>query len=702
MTKPKLYALLVGINNYPKGIRKLSGCHNDVSRMQSYLKEQADHFDLAIAPPLLDDRATKANIVNSFRSHFKAAQAEDTVLFYFSGHGCREEADPQLWPNEYDKKLEGLVCYNPVPWNGVDKNDLIGPQVLLVDKELRYLIWELMQGHPGGQGPHVVMLADCCHSGDHTRAAAVDPLNFGIRQVEYTARKRALTDFLFPAAWLEQKQTSPAGEVEDYLEGAHVQMGACQARQLAKETELGPEGKISGVFTYYLLAFLRYNQGNLSYYDLRYHLKVFTRFRYEQVPQIYIPPAHSGLYHRGFLNRPIKAGKPFVAQLHHDEQKGWILNKGGLDSVSRRSLIKVQIGAQQSIEARPQEVHPDLSLLTFAAQDQIKLDTQKTYPCQIEGLRSEPLNLGIETKEEVPESSFLETLQEKMLEQVKGLNFVPEAKEGAYTLHFVQGEYRLSSDNCPFRPIVRPIGIQSDGAIEKLGQYLRQISQWEYVKGLQSELVDQSIFAHGLPLDIHINLLGEDGHFRIKTKQTEEFIELPLAQKDRKWTGRVQIWIRNKYDRPLWVCPLYLDSNFSVSPLLKTRVACIERKSELLVKETNISLKAHFYDYNWPADVSTIKFIVSTQDNIEVAPLLMEQGLPLPVTLETKRDTGDFRSLEQEVELTQHGWVTQTLSLYIPNPEFGRIGAEKLAAMRTHGVLKDYVEGIWGMQVHKK
>lgn len=697
MTKPKLYALLVGINNYPKGIRKLAGCHNDVRRMQTYLKEQADYFDLAIAPPLLDDRATKANIVQHFRSHFKAAQAEDTVLFYFSGHGCREEADPELWPNEYDKKLEGLVCYNPVAWNGVDKNDLIGPQVLLVDKELRYLIWELMRGHSKEQGPHVVMLADCCHSGDHTRAAERDPLSLGIRQVERTARRRALTEFLFPAAWLEQKQTSPAGEVEDYLEGAHVQMGACQARQLAKETELGPEGKISGVFTYYLLAFLRQNQGNLSYYDLRYHLKVYTRFRHEQVPQVYIPPAHSGLYHRGFLNRPIKAGKPFVAQLHHDEQKGWILNKGGLDSVSRRSRIKVQIGVQESIEAQPQEVQPDLSILTIAAQDQVKLDTEQTYPCQIEGLRSEPLNLCIETKvEELLEASFLETLHEKMLEQVKGLNFVPEAKEGTYTLHFVQGEYRLSSDNCPFRPIVRPIGIQSDGAIEKLGQYLRQISQWEYVKGLQSELVDQSIFGHGLPLDIRINLQGEDGHFRPKAKLTEEFIELPLAQKDRKWTGRVQIWIRNKYDRPLWVCPLYLDSNFSVNQLLKTRVACIERNSELLVKETNISLQAHFYDYNWPADVSTIKFIVSTQDNIEVAPLLMEQGLPLPITLETKRDTGDFRSPKQETELTEHGWVTQTLSLNIPNPEFGRISAEKLAAMREHGVLKDYVEGIWG------
>jgi Caspase domain len=699
MTKPKLYALLVGINNYPKGIRKLAGCHNDVSRMQSYLKEQADYFDLAIAPPLLDDRATKANIVQHFRSHFKAAQAEDTVLFYFSGHGCREEADPQLWPNEYDKKLEGLVCYNPVPWNGVDKNELIGPKVLLVDKELRYLIWELMQGHPGGQGPHVVMLADCCHSGDHTRAAAVDPLNFGIRQVEYTARKRALTEFLFPATWLEQKQTSPAGEVEDYLEGAHIQMGACQARQLAKETELGPEGKFSGVFTYYLLAFLRYNQGNLSYYDLRYHLKVFTRFRYEQVPQIYIPPAHSGLYHRGFLNRPIKAGKPFVAQLHHDEQNGWILNKGGLDSVSRRSLIKVQIGAQQSLEARPQEVHPDLSLLTFAAQDQLKLDTQQTYPCQIEGLRGEPLNLCIETKEEeLPDASFLESLQEKMLEQVKGLNFVPEAKEGAYTLHFVQGEYRLSSDNCAFRPIVRPIGIQSDGAIAKLGQYLRQISQWEYVKGLQSELVDQSIFGHGLPLDIRINLLDGNGNFRPKAKLAEEFIELPLAQKDGKWTGRVQIWIRNKYDRPLWVCPLYLDTDFSVSPLLKTRVESIEPKAELLVKETNISLKTHFYDYNWPADVSTIKFIVSTQDNIEVAPLLMEQGLPLPVVLEELRK-GENKGLdgdEEEALEQKEGWVTQTLTLQIPNPEFNRIDEAKLAAMRAHGVLKDYVEGIWG------
>lgn len=53
MTKPRLYALLVGINKYQDGIRPLFGCKNDVHKFSQYLKDQADHFEVELAPPLL-------------------------------------------------------------------------------------------------------------------------------------------------------------------------------------------------------------------------------------------------------------------------------------------------------------------------------------------------------------------------------------------------------------------------------------------------------------------------------------------------------------------------------------------------------------------------------------------------------------------------------------------------------------------------
>lgn len=68
MTKLKLHAILVGINDYHKGISPLQGCHNDVQNMQRYLAEQADYFELSIQL-LLDKQTTKANIIKTFTRH---------------------------------------------------------------------------------------------------------------------------------------------------------------------------------------------------------------------------------------------------------------------------------------------------------------------------------------------------------------------------------------------------------------------------------------------------------------------------------------------------------------------------------------------------------------------------------------------------------------------------------------------------------
>lgn len=37
-----LYALLVGINNYPAPVSKLDGCVNDINAIEDYLKTRVD------------------------------------------------------------------------------------------------------------------------------------------------------------------------------------------------------------------------------------------------------------------------------------------------------------------------------------------------------------------------------------------------------------------------------------------------------------------------------------------------------------------------------------------------------------------------------------------------------------------------------------------------------------------------------------
>lgn len=691
MTKPKLHAILVGINDYHSGIRPLQGCHNDVQNMQRYLTEQADYFELNIHPPLLDKSATKDNIVKTFRQHFQDAAASDTVLLYFSGHGCRESADPTLWPNEYDQLLEGWVCYKPEQEDDADKTDPISPHVLLVDKELRYLISEFTQQYPPDQAPHVLIIADCCHSGDGTRKS-----DYRLRRVERVAKQRPTQAFIFPPEWLEQRQKPDALGGADYPEGAHVHLGACQDRQVAKETTLGEEALPQGVFTHCLLAFLRQNQGNLSYYDLQHRLKAFIRFRHEQVPQVYIPPQHQDLYYRGFLNRLISATAPTVAQIYYDEQQGWLLNKGALDSVSRQAKVQVNAPEGALFQTAPTEVQPDLSVLQFSEQEAAQLDTQKTYTCQIEGLLWAPINVCLDNTRGILSKSAEQALKQQLLQQVKGLNFVETPGEDIYSLHVIHNEFRLSQNHNPYQPIVLPLGIEAPNW-PILGQYLRQIWHWNYVKNLQSEDPDRQIFQSGLPLQLSLQLWGKDYRFHPQALKQGEQAVLNLPLQADGYRSRVRLYAKNRSPWTLWFCPLYLDGNFSVKPLLKNISTSIAPQQEILIRETDISLKDHFLEYNWAYDASLIKVLVSTQDNLQVDQLLIDQGLPLPPTLVVRRgQTKDTSGFGERSAEAPPGWLAQSLELMIPNPEYNVVNKRRLEAMRRHGVLKDYVEGIWG------
>ena len=84
-----IYALLVGINNYP--VKPLSGCINDIKAVEDYLQKMYGNspgITLKINRITDEDsiKPTRANIIAGF-DHFKNAGENDTCFFYYSGHG---------------------------------------------------------------------------------------------------------------------------------------------------------------------------------------------------------------------------------------------------------------------------------------------------------------------------------------------------------------------------------------------------------------------------------------------------------------------------------------------------------------------------------------------------------------------------------------------------------------------------------------
>ena len=121
-----IYALLIAIDDYPSPIPKLRGCVNDIEAFASYLSERvAGDKGVAIKlKTLKNGEATRQAVVDAFSDHLGKAKKGDVALFYYSGHGSREQAPEEFWKLEPDHLDETLVLFdsrNKGSWDLADK-----------------------------------------------------------------------------------------------------------------------------------------------------------------------------------------------------------------------------------------------------------------------------------------------------------------------------------------------------------------------------------------------------------------------------------------------------------------------------------------------------------------------------------------------------------------------------------------------------
>lgn len=77
----KIYVVSVGIADY-KEIKDLRYTENDVAIFNQIMAQYTDEIY-----SLVGSQATHANLINNIRAVFAKAKADDTVIFFFSGHG---------------------------------------------------------------------------------------------------------------------------------------------------------------------------------------------------------------------------------------------------------------------------------------------------------------------------------------------------------------------------------------------------------------------------------------------------------------------------------------------------------------------------------------------------------------------------------------------------------------------------------------
>lgn len=174
-------ALLVGINKYPGS--PLRGCVNDILATREILMARfgLTSNDIRI---LLDERATKKNIVERIKWLLSEQMVHDKVLFWFSGHGAYlPNRDPSK-DYEYTGN-DQLICPVDFDWNGT----------YILDDDFHALIKDK---RPSCQFTAVM---DCCHSGTFYRdvhgfawgayrkdKAILPPLDIALRDNAYNPK----------------------------------------------------------------------------------------------------------------------------------------------------------------------------------------------------------------------------------------------------------------------------------------------------------------------------------------------------------------------------------------------------------------------------------------------------------------------------------------------------------------------------------
>ena len=546
MMARKLYALLVGIDEYPGRVPDLRGCENDIEAFAEYLQGQAAKggFEKPHLHLLKSEAATRDAVIEGFREHLCQAGPDDIALFYYSGHGSQEQAPEEFWHLEPDRLNETLVCYDSREPGGWD----------LADKELAKLIHEVSQ-----KNPHTVLILDCCHSGSGTRDGEM--AGTAMRKLATDTRQRPLDSFIFDTAELASLSTRNVADGSGLSgwslpEGRHILLAACQDNELAKE--YNAEGKTWGTFSYFLRTTLQTTTRPLSYHELYSRARVRVEGSVNaQRPQL--EASNLDDIHQPFLGGAVV---PQRSLLVTPDSSGWILQAGAVHGIAaptgteatRLALFEEDSETltdltRTAAQAEVSEVSAQTSRLKLLEGD---LDAAKTYQAVITGLPLPPLALRLEGD---PTGTTLAR------EALSGAG--PDGGASFYVTEADPPEYRLWAKDDGFtitraaddRPLVKQVtgGYSTENAKKAVAQ-LEHIARWAKTRDLENPATYLN------PNDVEMIL-----HY-----DTTEYIDtspkLSYQPENGSWKKPTfKLQLKNKSDKTLFCSVLALSESFDIT-----------------------------------------------------------------------------------------------------------------------------------------
>lgn len=286
-TMRRIRAVLVGVDVYERpDVPRLRGCVNDVMLVRRTLKRYfgVPNEDIRV---VVDERATKANILHRLAAMTEQAEPGDVLVFYFSGHGSQiRDRDG----DELTDQLDEVLCPFDIDWDR---------RTYILDDDVDAVFASLPPG--------VLLegLFDCCFWGAGPRALAGEPRPQAMRSdlrwlpppLDIAARSEGEEDVLAQHTF---------AQCECFAD-RNVHWAASREGQPAAEDDF--EGRAHGIFTYWGCRFIEenlaargpggYSRGQLLA-DLRDYLATLG---YPQTPELSAPA-------------PLRERAPFATDLH--------------------------------------------------------------------------------------------------------------------------------------------------------------------------------------------------------------------------------------------------------------------------------------------------------------------------------------------------------------------------------------------------
>lgn len=676
----KIYALLVGIIDYNQEILldnnrvyfpKLNGCVNDAKKIKRYLETNYREDQLHIKE-LYDKEATKEAICDGFQTHLAQAGADDSTLFYFSGHGTQEYAH-ECFTTETDKKLESLVAFY---------TEQTVENSLIADKELRYLINQLAKNKS-----NVTIIIDCCHSGDMTRNAEIVQANFLAPVVKktsgpYAFSQRNWEQFIFNKEF-QPEEVKAKGVAAVLPEGNHILFSASESNESAYE--IGGEG----IFTKHLIDTLNVTNGGLSNQMLYNRISISMKYAYLQKPRLYTPPAIDELKNNSFLNvSGVLADDK--ASVFYNSKKGWILNRGEIHGLQKDlELTLFNEDKTQQLPAVIEQVEIDHAIVTINGE----ANTQFTYTTEINRLALKTIRLHTALNNGMPKDIAALMNAISNITTCK-IELVENSTDADFSLQHLVGMYYLTRTNDKYHPISTVV---AGPDFEELISQLQHLAKWKFIEGLSKTANIDA--AQALTIEYAFNsqeyqlLQQKNEHAEIKIEQWNE--------DEGSFYTNLKVRLTNRSSVELYVSILYLDINYASDTfLLEPAPYHLNAGDQVeLNVEGNPVLPVQFYTqaryFNYPEYQERFKIIVSTKP-FEVYSLKLEP-LPEPPMPGQMRGLAS-RNLRKGTigrSAALDGWFITTVDMISTNPSYNNIPAPLLEEMLQDSQMAPFAEGLY-------